>query len=164
MKYLYIAGAIENGKVKVTVGPTSVPGRDGEYVPQNFRSNANTLIFPIDNPTDETIVHEATHAVIDGTTVGSNISNISDEVAAYVAEMVYSLNKGRNVNQVGPVAGPLFELAQSVKNNLSGSAIALAPATVQRLKTALKGAYPDVSYRADGLGDGPVKPPLQPDP
>ena len=122
---LYIAGAIENGKVKVTVGPTSVPGRDGEYVPQNFRSNANTLIFPNDNPTDETIVHEATHAVIDGTTVGSNISNISDEVAAYVAETVYSLNKGRPVNQVGPVAGPLFELAQSVKNNAGGSAIAL---------------------------------------
>ncbi|MCW6507729.1 hypothetical protein [Lichenifustis flavocetrariae] len=61
-----------------------------------------------------TVVHESTHAVVDAVRIGRPISYGDNEVAAYVAETLFKINKGIQFNKTGPVASPLFALTSSV--------------------------------------------------
>jgi hypothetical protein len=105
--YLYLAGAITDNHVQLTVG-------DGH----NYDDTTNTITYDSDSPDRPTIVHEATHAVIDGTHKGKIITKGNHEAAAYLAEALFSLYSGDddNVNYSVPhLAPPLFDLARRVQ-------------------------------------------------
>jgi hypothetical protein len=63
-----------------------------------------------------TIVHEATHAVIDAVAPGRSIGYGEEEVSAYLAQTIYSLNCRDRINTVGPLARPAYEIAQRIRN------------------------------------------------
>jgi hypothetical protein len=105
--YLYLAGAIEADKVHVDTGDAP-----------RYKHETNTLTYPSDNPERPTIVHEATHAVIDGTHKGKTITRGNHEAAAFLAEALFVLysDDDDNVNNSVPHLAPtLFRVAEQVK-------------------------------------------------
>ena len=95
--YLYLAGAIQDDKVTVCVG-------DGH----SYNDSSNTIMLNSSDADRVAIVHEATHAVIDGTHRGTTITRGNHEAAAYLAEALFSLYSGDddNVNYSVPHLAP----------------------------------------------------------
>jgi hypothetical protein len=121
--YGYVADMIERGGVKITFGNTGIG--DAQYDHQPHLTP--TLTFDPNNPAIASspsgraqIVHEATHAVLDAVRKGRTIGFGDDEVAAYLAQTIYSLNAGDTVNKVGPFNEVLYQLALKIKNFGSG--------------------------------------------
>jgi hypothetical protein len=116
--YGYVADMIEQGGVKITFGNTGIGDAQYDHRPHS----TPTLTFDPNNPAIASspsgraqIVHEATHAVLDAVRKGRTIGFGDDEVAAYLAQTIYSLNAGDTINTTGPLAGPLYQLALKVK-------------------------------------------------
>jgi hypothetical protein len=78
--YPYIAGAILENRVHIEEG-----GGDG------YDHTTNTIFFQSTGVQPATIVHEATHAVIDATMKGQNITKGTGEAVAYLAEAQHSV-------------------------------------------------------------------------
>jgi len=111
--YPYLAGAILNGNVHVCTGDGS-----GYEDKDSGTTTPNTITLDSDNPDRCKIVHEATHAIIDGTHVGKAITTGHHEAAAFLAEALFCLYSGDddNVNYSVPhLAPPLFDLARQVQ-------------------------------------------------
>lgn len=113
--YGYVAQMLTDGVIKVVIGQTH--GFTARY-----DSSINTLFFGTRNPGDlgtvdgrGTVVHECTHAVVDATQKGKFVAFGNDEVAAYIAQTVYSLNAGDTINTVGPLSGPLVKIASKIR-------------------------------------------------
>jgi hypothetical protein len=117
--YGSVADMIEQSDIAIKVGDTG--GYRVRYVHQpDLRPS---LTFSSDDPTFPSspsgraaIVHEATHAVIDSIRKGGAIPGGDDEVAAYLAQAIYSLNAGDVLNQTGPLAGPVYKTALKIKS------------------------------------------------
>jgi len=114
--YGYVADMLEQGKVSATVGNTG--GFTAKY-----DGRTNTMTFGSDalrealTPSGRgTIVHEATHAVIDAVAPGRTIGYGDEEVSAYLAQTIYALNRRDPINRVGPLAGPAYEIAERIRN------------------------------------------------
>jgi hypothetical protein len=117
--YGCVADMIEQGGIGIQIGDTG--GFRVRYTHQPDSSPA--LTFGSDDPTfassasgRATIVHEATHAVIDAGRKGSAMAGGDDEVAAYLAQAIYSLNAGDALIETGPLAGPVHQVARKIKN------------------------------------------------
>jgi hypothetical protein len=116
--YGCVADMIEHGDIGVQIGDTG--GFPVRYAHQP--DSSPTLTFGSDDPTfassasgRATIVHEATHAVIDAGRK-SAIAGGDDEVAAYLAQAIYSLNAGDAPSESGPLARPVYQIARKIKN------------------------------------------------
>ena len=99
-----------------------------------------------------TLVHESTHAVMDAIGVGKMIDYGDCEVAAYVAQYVYSMASGDVVNVDGPWGAPSARIANSVLN--SQGLYDLPPAEYQDLKSTLLSGYGDVAQSQGQLVPG----------
>ncbi len=113
--YGYIADMLALDSVHVAIGNT------GGFT-ATYDNKSNTITFGTRNPADlgtvdgrGTVIHECTHAVIDAVAKGRSVAYGDDEVAAYLAQTVYSLNAGDKINKVGPVAGPLYAVASKIR-------------------------------------------------
>jgi hypothetical protein len=103
--YGYIAGRIDTGHVRVEIGNANF----GVIAPDR---HTYILTVEADVPA-QTIVHEATHAVIWATQTGLTLTKEAHEAAAYLADSMYGLLTGDGVNTqvagldrvVGPLAG-----------------------------------------------------------
>lgn len=115
--YGYVADMLQDGVIGVAIGPTG--GFDASY-----DSSANLITFSSPDPAKiatpsgrGTVVHECSHAVVDAVAKGKSVAYGDDEVAAYIAQTVYSINAGDSFNKVGPVAGPLYAIATKIIAN-----------------------------------------------
>jgi hypothetical protein len=79
--YAYIGDAITDRLVNIN------PNSSGHA----YDPKSNTIIVDSHDVAPAVIVHEATHAVIDATHQGKNISVGTHEAAAYLAETLYSM-------------------------------------------------------------------------
>jgi hypothetical protein len=120
-QYVYIAGAAEDDTVKVRIG---TPGPyDAQYDPAANRMTFSSGDVGTTPDGEVSIVHESTHAVLDATYGGRGSSDRaqasfeSGELAAYIAETLYAIDRGFPVNRQGPFAGPIFRLATKVKEH-----------------------------------------------
>ncbi len=102
--YGYIGSAIADDRVHLRVG-------NGH----NYNPASNTITFDSEEPDAATIVHEATHAVIDATHVGKTITTGVHETSAYLAETMYTLLTGKDpFLDVPHLTHPVAQLARSV--------------------------------------------------
>lgn len=149
--YSYIADAIVDNRVHVEIG-------DGHH----YDYHPNTITFDSLDVEPATIVHEATHAVIDATHSGKNITNGAHEASAYLAEALYDMNVDDDINvDIPHLARPLYLLARQVKafNASHASGLFVCPQSdTLYIKAILNGARGanDVNRvdRMDGIGDG----------
>src|SRR2546423_8403338 len=81
--YSTIANAIREDRVHMRIGRS-----------RHYDHLTNTIWLDTADVPPYVIVHEATHAVLDATHVGQNITVGTHEAAAYLAETVYALNAG----------------------------------------------------------------------
>lgn len=174
--YSYIAQAVRENRVHIVIHndknpdgqKISKPERTAEYNPKT-----NTLLFRSadiykDADGKATIVHEATHAVIDATHANGTVRSGQNELAAYLAQMLYSMYSNDKYNKVGPLAGPIYQLALKVfafNSEHKSGLFVCDPNETYPLKVYLN----DHGYQAwakdltDGIGDGPQLPPMRPD-
>jgi len=134
--YSFIVQPIRAGRINVRVGSGS--GYDDTVTP-------HTIIYPSDNPEGRTIVHEATHAVIDTTHKGQKLSKGSNEAAAYIAEAVYGLYTQETMGFGPPpqLARPIAQEAQRIHefNSKNRSGLYVVPSdTVMYISTILRTA------------------------
>src|SRR6478735_6077685 len=85
--YMYIVQAIRENRIHLEIG-------DGDHYDDT--TNPHTLTLGSADVPARTIVHEATHAVIDATHKGQKLSRGSNEVAAFLAESIYGLYTGES--------------------------------------------------------------------
>jgi len=103
--YAYIGDAIVDRRIPVELG-----GGNG-YDPD---SDPPAIHWELLKVPPKAIVHEATHAVINATHVGSAITKATHEAAAYLAESMFELLSGRDPQtDVALLTGPATRLAQS---------------------------------------------------
>jgi hypothetical protein len=114
--YGYVADMLEQLKVGIVLGNTGGFTATYDERTNTFTFGANALREAMTPGGRGTIVHEATHAVIDAVAPGRNIGYGEEEVSAYLAQTIYSLNCGDRINTVGPLAGPAYEIAQRIRN------------------------------------------------
>jgi hypothetical protein len=110
-----------------------------------------------------TIVHEATHIIINATHVGKVITKGAHEMAGYLAETLWALNSDNEISVDVPVIRtPLRRLALKIQaynsGNKSGS-FPCPPDDTNHIKALLKnsglGMEADRKYLQTGIGDGP---------
>lgn len=153
--YSYIVQAIVANQIRVRVG-------DGNHY--DDRTNPHTLTLESGDPPSRTIVHEATHAVIDATHKGQKHSRGANEAAAFLAEAIYGLYTGESMGQEFPghFARTLYQLAEKVhsfnSSHRSGLFVCLRE-DVMYLKTligALPFGYGSINQidTMQGIGDG----------
>ena len=99
--YGYVADVIEQGGIKIKIGNTGAFTASYDH-----QGSTPTFVFGdpamVSSPEGRaTIVHEATHAVIDAVRKGRTMAFGDNEVAAYLAEALYRINTG------APLTGPL---------------------------------------------------------
>jgi hypothetical protein len=119
--YPYIGNAIALDNVHLDIG-------DGHsYDPHN-----NTITFDSLGVNETTIVHEATHALIDATHRGQSFTTGVHETTAYLAETIYALNVNDTRHQIDVphVQGRLESLAGSIRafNAQHNSGLFVCPA------------------------------------
>jgi hypothetical protein len=114
--YGYVADVIEKGGIQIKIRDTGsfTAGYDHRGSTPTFTfSNADPEI--VSSPEGSaTIVHEATHAVIDAVRKGRTIAFGDNEVAAYLAETIYRINS--NAPLTGPLAPLLNPVARRIKS------------------------------------------------
>ena len=156
--YMYIAQVMLEGRlIRVVVG--SGNGYDNTTTPR-------TLTFASADPQPGTIVHEATHAVIDATHKGQTIQKGANEAAAFLAEAVYELLADESwlgTSTPHYFARAFYKLAKNAINHNSNDSLprfVCPPGDVMNLK-ALIGTLPDYSNTnlnqndtMQGIGDG----------
>lgn len=121
LMYGYVAGLIAEDHVHIKV--ESGDGYDHVF---------NTMTFSSADPHAATIVHEATHAVIDATNAGKDVTKGTHETAAYLAETIFSLLSGDSPDLGVPyLTPPLVELAGKVMafNKSGKSGLFVCPLT-----------------------------------
>lgn len=154
--YSFIAQAILDDRIHATIG-------DGNHYDDT--TNPHTLTLLTADPPGHTIVHEATHAVIDATHKGRKISRGANEAAAFLAEAIYAMYTGESMGGDYPTyfAPPFYRMAAQIHEfNLSHrSGLFVCPqADVANLKTligTLPNSYGGVNQKIDtmkGIGDG----------
>jgi len=139
--YASLADMIEQGDIDVGVGDAG--GFGVRYAHQ--RDFIPALTFDSDDPMFATtpsgraaIVHEATHAVIDcGRRGVASASGGDDEIAAYLARTIYSLNAGDPVVQTGPLAGPVYRIALKIKKFAGPGLYVVSPEEIAIAKTLI---------------------------
>ncbi len=104
--YAYIGDAITDHVVNVNANASG----------RGYDHRSNTITFTSHDIFPAAIVHEATHAIIDATHQGKNISKGTHEAAAYLAETLYSMNCGDDDASVDVphLDAPLAQLANKV--------------------------------------------------
>ncbi len=112
--YSYVAGLVRDDHVHINIGS----GNGYDYV-------SNTITYNSVDVSPKAIVHEATHAVIDATNPGKEVTKGTHEAAAYLAESVYALLCGdQPETDVKNLTQPVADLARKVmafnKSNASG--------------------------------------------
>src|SRR5262249_53536982 len=99
---------------------------------------------------------EAVHASVD--ILGTRISRVYDEAAAYIAGQLYWVNKDLAARRAGqsrniaPVGVPTFHegIARNIARALAGRAGASVPADrLQELRRAIIAAYPGLQMNPD---------------
>jgi hypothetical protein len=113
--YGYLADMIDQKSVQIVFGDTGGFTASFRHDPGSPAQLVFAPDFSWNDDSMGTVVHEATHAVVDAVRVGRPISYGDNEVAAYVAETLFKLNKGLPVNKVGPISGPLFALVSAIQ-------------------------------------------------
>jgi hypothetical protein len=140
--YGYIADMIEQQRVQIGFGNTGGFTANFDHVkgsPAEMNFDPN---LAWNDDAMATVVHETTHAVVDAVRVGRPISYGDNEVAAYVAETLFKMNKGITFNTVGPVAGPLYSLTSAVQARAkSDSCFDIDQKNGQTLRTAILNVY-----------------------
>jgi len=101
--YGHVADVIEQGGIKIKIGNTGAFTASYDH-----QGSTPTFVFGdpamVSSPEGRaTIVHEATHAVIDAVRKGRTMAFGDNEVAAYLAEALYRINTG------APLTGPLVK-------------------------------------------------------
>ena len=153
--YSYIVDAIGNGRISLTIG--NGDHYDDTTTPHSFTFNS-------DDPPARTIVHEATHAVIDATHKGQKMARGTNEAAAFLAESVYGLYTGESMagQFPGHFARTLNRLAEDVHkfNVANHSGLYVCPSSDVMYLTTLIHNLP-FSYgnsnqveTMKGIGDG----------
>jgi hypothetical protein len=149
--YGYVADMIEQNGVRIRIGDTG--GFTAKYDHQP--NGTPTLTFDPKDPSlasspsgRATIVHEATHAVLDAVGKGKTIGYGDDEVAAYLAQTIYSLNAGDTINTVGPLAGPLYQLALRVKRFPGPGVYIVKPDEIVDLRRQILAGYTAIARAA----------------
>lgn len=173
--YGYISQMIEEENVDFSIG--NVGNFTALYNSRNNTFGFKTADIGKSGDAGErgTIVHEATHAVIDATGKGRTIKYATDEVAAYLAEMIYALNCRDPINTTGPVAGPLYLLARKVLGWRGEGVYVCDPADTRPLKATIIDIYaklakargevePTLDTNSFTDGVDPKKPAMVPDP
>ncbi len=139
--YGYVADMLAQNVIKVAIGNTG--GFTATYDGLN-----NKMTFGAKDPVNlstadgrATVVHECTHAVIDAIRKGKSVAYGDDEVAAYIAQTVYSMNAGDSFNKVGPVAGPLYNVASKIKNYSGQDVYMVDPGDVVGVRAQILAIY-----------------------
>ena len=157
--YAYIGDVVLNRARLIRVVVGSGNGYDNTTTPR-------TLTFASADPQPGTIVHEATHAVIDATHKGQTIQKGANEAAAFLAEAVYELLADESwlgTSTPHYFARAFYKLAKNAINHNSNDSLprfVCPPGDVMNLK-ALIGTLPDYSNTnlnqndtMQGIGDG----------
>jgi hypothetical protein len=168
--YGYVADVIEQGGIKIKIGNT------GAFT-ASYDHRGSTPTFVFGNPSivsspegRATIVHEATHAVIDAVRKGRTIAFGDNEVAAYLAETVYRMNT--NAPLTGPLAPFLIPVARKIKSFPGPGVYAVRPEEVAEARSRILAVYAQKA-RAEGKtlptdemmkGVAPPLAPMVPDP
>ena len=112
--YGYVADMIKQDGIRIRIGNT------GAFT-ASYDHHGSTPTFVFGDPSivsspdgRATIVHEATHAVIDAVRKGRTIAFGDNEVAAYLAETIYRMNT--NSPLTGPLAPFLIPVARRIKS------------------------------------------------
>ena len=141
--YGYVADMIEQGGVAIRIGDTG--SFDAVY---RMSSVSKAMVFKAtDSPRNATpdmratIVHEATHAVIDAVAKGHSVNYLGNECAAYIAQTVYSLNRGDKINRVGPLSGPLVQIAERIRANYGPAVYVCAASELAAIKPTILQVY-----------------------
>jgi hypothetical protein len=151
----YIGSSIADDRVHIRIDASRGNGYDPAF---------NTITFTSSDPDTATIVHEATHAVIDATNPGLAVSVATGEAVAYVAESVYALNAGLDDHTIDDrgIMRTAYVLARQIRafNTTSRTGVFTCPySDVTALKSALVGSRlaQDFakSFVQDGLAEGP---------
>lgn len=145
--YGYVADVIEQGGIKVKIGNT------GAFT-ANYDHRGSTPTFVFGDPSivsspegRATIVHEATHAVIDAVRKGRTIAFGDNEVAAYLAETIYRMNT--NAPLTGPLAPFLIPVARKIKNFPGPGVYIVKPEEVADARSRILAVYAQKA-RAEG--------------
>jgi hypothetical protein len=150
--YGYIAGSIDNGRVRVQIGK-------GDY--GDIDSDRHTYILTLSSAdaAPNVIVHECTHAVIWATQIGLTLTKETHEAAAYLADSMYEMLCGRSApdTQVAGLTGPVARLArQAVDFNKSHDTTFVCPPSDVELIKAIYKRSPlgaERTWTQGGLGD-----------
>jgi len=152
--YQYIVQAIHDNRIRAQVG--SGDGYDDTV-------NPHTLTLSSDDPPPRTVVHEATHAVIDATHKGQRIVKSTNEIAAFLAESVYGVIASDPMTSYPHYfVRPLRQLADQVVafNSSHPSGLFDCPpgdvANLKALLSSLPGSYGTANKieTMKGIGDG----------
>lgn len=151
--YSYIGSAISDDKVHLNIGTG-----------HNYNPATNTITFNAIDVDAPTIVHEATHAIIDATHVGQKFTTGVHEAAAYLAETVYALNANYGSHQIDVphLAPSLYDLARRIKafNSQNKSGLFVCPASdtfsiIAILGNSKLGMDVDHTEVMDGINEAP---------
>lgn len=151
--YGYVADLIQQDRIHVKVGNTG-----GFTATYDYRWDKIT--FSSADPAQlaapdarATLVHEATHAVVDLTHKGRSVDYGNNEVAAYIAETLYRLNADISFDKYTPVGGRLYTIATAIKNKKQDGPYEVDPS--DRLVVDLRGAH-SISLPGEGRSPGNV--------
>jgi hypothetical protein len=144
--YGYVADVMEQGGIRIGIANT------GGFT-ANYDHRDKTPIFVFSDPAmvsspdgRATIVHEATHAVIDAVRMGRSINYGDNEVAAYIAEFIYRLNTGLPLT--GPLAPLLYPAVQNIRNFAGPGVYVVHPEEVANARALILAVYAETAGAA----------------
>jgi hypothetical protein len=138
--YGYVADALAQGAVQIGLADLG-NGRNGDYTPGMLRFRRDALSNATSADVRATIVHEATHAVFDGTCPGKTIARADNEFAAYLAESIYRINAGDPVPGGAYVGAQFDTLARKVIVCTADGVYDLLPYDYEDLEPLVMQAY-----------------------
>jgi hypothetical protein len=137
--YGYVADMLDQGAISIgfaDIGPVTA-----QYSPSRFTFGRNALASASSADGRATIVHEATHAQIDGTHPGKYVDRGDNEMAAYLAETIYRINAGDPTPDDGYIGAPLVTLARKVIALAPDGFYELTPYDYENLKPQILAVY-----------------------
>lgn len=153
--YGYIGHAIANDRVHIRIDGN----RGDSYDPGN-----DTITFGSTDIPDYTIVHEATHAIIDATHSGKTVTVAAGEAVAYVAESLYALNAGHTSHTIDDprLMRTAYTIARQIRAfnaSQSTGVFTVAAGDVTQIKSDLAGSGLRQAFShgfvQDGIYEGP---------
>lgn len=141
--YATVAQYIEQGRIEIVIRPGKDPEYDSNHTPARLFLNVGELPEGKKGADAQgSVVHEATHAMLDIVLKGSSRPFLTDEACAWIAQAVFAKKAGHGFPTHNDFVAKLSAIADAIiALNANRKWATVAPSWVNALKSMMALAY-----------------------